>query len=112
MTAISPCPLATNITAIGFISKDIENKRKIFIKGLIYTFGRAVSYTALGIVLFFGANKFHVSRFFQTYGERMLGPLLIVIGIVMLDIIKIRFSVFGKQSDKISAYAKNGNNRC
>ncbi len=108
-TAISPCPLATNITAIGFISMDIENKRKIFINGLLYTLGRAVSYTSLGILLFFGASKFHVARFFQIYGERFLGPLLIVIGILMLDIVKIKFPAFSKLSDKFSYSAKKGN---
>jgi cytochrome c-type biogenesis protein len=106
MTAISPCPLATNITAIGFISKDIENKRKIFINGLLYTLGRAISYTALGIVLYYGASKFHVAKFFQIYGERILGPLLIVIGVVMLDIIKINFPAFNRLSDKYLSNAK------
>jgi cytochrome c-type biogenesis protein len=105
MTAISPCPLATNITAIGFISKDIENKRKIFINGLLYTLGRAISYTSLGIVLYFGASKFHLAKFFQVYGERFLGPLLIVIGILMLGIIKIKFPAFTKLSDKFSGQA-------
>jgi cytochrome c-type biogenesis protein len=109
MTAISPCPLATNITAIGFISKDIENKRKIFINGLLYTFGRAVSYTSLGIVLYFGASKFHLAKFFQVYGERILGPVLILIGILMLDIIKIKFPALSKLFDKFSNNAKNGN---
>lgn len=33
MTAISPCPLAVNISAMGYISKDIENKKKFFIMG-------------------------------------------------------------------------------
>ena len=47
LTAVSPCPLATNITAIGFISKDIENHHRIFINGLLYTFGRIVTYTAV-----------------------------------------------------------------
>jgi cytochrome c biogenesis protein CcdA len=61
MTAISPCPLATNITAIAFISKDIQNKNKIFIRGLIYTLGRAISYTSLGLLLFFGAETFEIS---------------------------------------------------
>ena len=50
MTAISPCPLATNITAIAFISKDIENKNKVFFNGLIYTLGRAISYTGIGLI--------------------------------------------------------------
>jgi len=47
MTAISPCPLATNISAIGFISRDIENRHRVFISGIIYTLGRAISYTLL-----------------------------------------------------------------
>ena len=51
LTAVSPCPLATNITAIGFISKDIENRHRIFINGLLYTFGRIVTYTVLGFIL-------------------------------------------------------------
>ena len=53
LTAVSPCPLATNITAIGFISKDIENHHRIFINGLLYTFGRIVTYTALGFFFLF-----------------------------------------------------------
>jgi len=53
MTAISPCPLATNITAIGFISKDIVNQRKVFLNGLVYTLGRAISYTTIGLLSFF-----------------------------------------------------------
>jgi len=95
MTAISPCPLATNITAIGYISKDIENKRRVFISGLIYTLGRAVSYTALGVILYFGASQFQVQKLFQGWGEKILGPLLIIIGIFMLDIIKLPSLNFG-----------------
>ena len=51
LTAVSPCPLATNIAAIGFIGKDIENRRRIFLNGLLYTLGRVIAYTLLGIVL-------------------------------------------------------------
>lgn len=91
MTAFSPCPLATNITAIGFISKDIESRRRTFINGLLYTLGRGISYFGLAVVLFFGASKFQVAKLFQMYGERLLGPLLIIIGILMLDIISIKF---------------------
>src|SRR4030042_5879826 len=76
MTAISPCPLATNITAIGYISKDVENKRRIFLSGLLYTLGRAFSYTTLGIIFYFGASRFHVAQIFQGWGERLIGFLL------------------------------------
>jgi cytochrome c-type biogenesis protein len=108
MTAISPCPLATNITAIGFISKDIENKKKIFLNGLLYTFGRAISYTGLGVILYFGASKFYVAKFFQVYGERILGPLLIIIGIIMLDLIKIKIPGLSKISDSMEKKSRSG----
>jgi len=91
MTAISPCPLATNITAIGFIGKDLENRNRVFYNGLVYTLGRAISYTALALIIFFGADQFSLSGIFQRYGEKIIGPLLIVIGLFMLDILKIKF---------------------
>jgi cytochrome c-type biogenesis protein len=89
MTAISPCPLATNITALAYISKDVDNKRTVFMNGLYYTLGRALTYTILGAIIFFGASKFHVSRAVQSSGEKWLGPLLILIGIFMLGVIKL-----------------------
>lgn len=109
MTAISPCPLATNITAIGFISKDIENRRKIFLNGLWYTLGRAISYTAIGVILYFGASKFHVAKFFQLNGEKFLGPLLIIVGVLMFDFIKINFPGFGKLSERMEKKERKSN---
>lgn len=96
MTAISPCPLATNITAIAFISKNIENKKKVFINGLIYTLGRIFGYTSVAAILVFGASKFHVATFFNKYGERFLGPVLIIIGIFMLGLLNFKFQITGR----------------
>jgi len=94
MTAISPCPLATDITATAYISKEIDNKRTVFLSGLIYTAGRAFSYTLLGVILYLGASKFHVARFLQSNGEKYIGILMLVIGILMLDFINLgRFSL-------------------
>lgn len=90
MTAISPCPLATNIAAIGFIGKELGNRRKVFISGLMYTLGRTISYTALGVIFFFGAGQFQISKFFSGWGEKILAPLLILIGLFMLDVIRIK----------------------
>ena len=106
MTAISPCPLATNISAIGFISRDIEHKRRVFISGLVYTLGRAISYTGLAVALYFGANQMNVSMLFQGWGEKLLGPVLIVIGLFMLDVIKINFPGMHKLTDKIGENSK------
>jgi cytochrome c biogenesis protein CcdA len=107
MTAISPCPLATNITAIAYISKNIENKRKVFINGLFYTLGRAISYVTIGVILFFGASKFHIASFLQSNGEKYLGPLLIIIGIFMLGVFKFNFPGLGKITDKFNQMETN-----
>jgi len=103
MTAISPCPLATNITAVGFISKDIENRNRVFINGLLYTLGRAVSYTALALIIYLGADQLKFSGFFQRYGEKVLGPLLIIIGLLMLDVLKIKFPGMNKLTSKMES---------
>ena len=108
MTAISPCPLATNITAVGFISKDIENRNRVFVNGLLYTLGRAISYTAIALIIYFGADQFKFSGFFQLYGEKIVGPLLIIIGLFMLDVIKIKFPGMSGLTSKMEAKTKWG----
>lgn len=106
MTAISPCPLATNISAIGFISRDIEHRRKVFINGIVYTLGRAFSYTMLAVIIFFGASKLNISLIFQGWGEKLLGPALIIIGLLMLDLIKLNFPGFSELTEKLGEKSK------
>ena len=108
MTAVSPCPLATNITAIAYISKDIDNKRKVFFNGLTYTLGRAVTYTGIGLIFYFGASQFQVSGFIQQWGEKLLGPILILIGLFMLDFIKIKFPGLGKLKERMEQKSQSG----
>jgi len=102
MTAISPCPLATNITATAFIAKQISSKRKVFLSGIVYSLGRGFSYTSIGLILYFGASKFHIARFFNQNGEKFLGPLLIIIGLIMLNIIKLNFLGSSNFQEKLS----------
>ncbi|MGQ8336797.1 aromatic aminobenezylarsenical efflux permease ArsG family transporter [Sunxiuqinia sp. A32] len=90
MTAISPCPLATNITAIGYVSKDLTMQRRVFYNGLIYTIGRAISYTLIGLLFYFGASHFEISGFLQEWGEKIIGPLLVIIGLFMLGLLQLR----------------------
>lgn len=90
MTAISPCPLAANITAVGFISRDIGNRHTVFLNGILYTLGRAFSYFGIALILFLGADRLKFSGFFQQYGEKIIGPLLLLIGLFMLDLITIK----------------------
>jgi cytochrome c-type biogenesis protein len=100
LTAISPCPMAANITAIGFIGRDLANRNRVFCNGLIYTLGRTVSYTVLALILFFGADQLRISGVFQQYGEKIIGPLLMIIGIFMLGIIRLNFPAFNKLSER------------
>lgn len=94
LTAVSPCPLATNVTATAYIAKGFTEKRKVLWSGVLYTAGRALSYTLIGVIVYFGASKFHIARFFQSNGEKYLAPVLILLGLIMLGVIKLDF--FGK----------------
>lgn len=99
LTAISPCPLATNIAAIGYISKDIENRRRIFRNGILYTAGRIIAYTVLGIVLISilkeGASVFGIQKSIGKWGELIIGSLLLLIGIFMMFGHKLNLPQFG-----------------
>lgn len=105
LTALSPCPLATNITAIGFISKDIDNRKQIFKNGILYTLGRVLAYSVLGAILIMilrkGADVFSIQKGISQWGELLLAPALILIGLFMLfgdrlHLPKFGFSVTGK----------------
>lgn len=96
LNSVAPCPMTLNITAVGFIGKDIANKNRIFINGLFYALGTIFSYTVLAYILYFGADQFKISSLFQQYSEKIIGPLLVIIGILMLGIIKLNFPAFTK----------------
>lgn len=104
LTALSPCPLATNITAIAFISrkgvaaqeKVSTVRRNVFLCGLFYAIGRCLAYTALGAALIYiirrGSDTFELQQVVSEWGELILGPALIVIGALML---MVEFFNFG-----------------
>lgn len=98
MTYISPCPLATNITAIAYISKDIKTAKHTLVSGLIYTLGRGISYTLLATLIYFGFSTFSVASIFQSWGDKVLGIVLIIISLVMFGVIRINF---GSKSEKV-----------
>lgn len=102
LTAIAPCPLATNITATAFIAKTITNKKKVLLSGFLYTLGRVFSYTFIGAIIYFGASKFQVAKLFQGNGEKYIGFVLISIGLIMLDVIKLNFIKGGSFTDALS----------
>jgi len=105
MTAISPCPLTTNITAIAYSSKKIGNSKHTLLVGFLYTFGRMITYILLAaLIIWFGTNTQSIALFLQKYGEKALGPLLLIAGIIMLDVIKFNFF---KGSDRLNKLKEN-----
>lgn len=88
LTAISPCPLATNITAVGYIGKDLSNKHLIFWNGILYTLGRIITYSVLGTILITiirqGSSIFTIQKSISQYSELFISPLLLIIGLFML----------------------------
>lgn len=102
LTAIAPCPLATNITATAFIAKTINSKKKVVLSGLLYTLGRIFSYTLLASIIYFGASKFKIAKLFQGNGEKYIGFVLILLGLIMLDVLKFNFIKTGALTDKLS----------
>lgn len=102
LTAIAPCPLATNVTATAYIAKTITNRKKVLLSGLLYTLGRVFTYTLIGAIIYFGASKFQVAKLFQGNGEKYIGFVLIIIGLIMLDVIKLNFIKGGNFTDKLS----------
>lgn len=103
LTAISPCPMATNIAAIGYIGKDVENRRRVFWNGILYTLGRVVTYTVLGTVLIAllrkGASVFGLQQGIAQWGGRVLGPALVVVGLLMLFADRLRLPQIGIRAD-------------
>lgn len=112
LTALSPCPLATNIAAIGFIGKEMEDRKRVFRNGLLYTLGRILAYTLLGFVLILilkeGSSMFGIQKTIGTWGERVLGPALLVIGLFMLFGDRLNLPQFGFKGNAEGLARKGG----
>lgn len=112
LTALSPCPLATNITAVGYISRDIANRNRIFRDGLLYALGRIAAYSILGAVLIAilreGASMFVLQKAISRYGEMLLAPALILIGLFMLFGERFKLPKFGFSRDSGKVNRRGG----
>ncbi|MEW5802824.1 MAG: aromatic aminobenezylarsenical efflux permease ArsG family transporter [bacterium] len=110
LTSISPCPLAANIAAISFIGNRLGSTRQVMWSGFLYTLGRMIAYLALGILTVAGIMSIPgVSNFLQQYMNKLLGPLLIIVGAVLLELIRINISGWSASGDgKVQKAAERG----
>ncbi len=91
LTSISPCPLAANIAAISFISKRVKNSRQALFTGFLYTLGRTLAYLILAIILITSLLKVtDISLLLQKYMNQILGPVLIIAGMFLLELVQLR----------------------
>jgi len=94
LTSISPCPLATNVAAISYISKGLGTPRRVFATGALYTIGRMLTYLALAALLVASVLSIpRLSNFLQTYMNKLLGPILILVGMFLLGLLQFNFSL-------------------
>jgi len=102
ITAISPCPMATNIAAVAYVNRRVKERKYAVMTGVLYTLGRMFSYSVLGaVIIVAGLGVSGIASSLQDFGEQVLGPLLIVVGAVMLSIDRIPFGPRGGRLSSI-----------
>jgi len=96
LTSISPCPLATNIAAISYIGKAVEKPVLALLSGALYTIGRMIAYIGIGLIIVAGALSIpEISTFLQKSLNKYLGPILIIVGLFLLELLTLRFPGMG-----------------
>jgi cytochrome c biogenesis protein CcdA len=96
LTSISPCPLATNIAAISYIGHRAGDTRHVLWSGLLYTVGRTIGYVALAVVIVAATLSLpQLSRILQSYMHMALGPLLILVGMILLGLLSFELGGSG-----------------
>ena len=109
LTSISPCPLATNIAAVSFLSKKVKQPKLVLYSSIAYTVGRMFTYAVLGaIILTSLSNVPATANFLQKYMNKIVGPILLVVGLFLLDLIKINIPSFSVSKDKQTALTASG----
>lgn len=109
LTSISPCPLASNIAAVSFLSKKISHPVTVFLSGLSYTLGRMAAYAALGWVIIHSLVSVPQSAMFlQKYMGKAMGPLLVLTGLVLLEIFTVRLPSLSLSQKRHSQLAEAG----
>jgi len=91
LTSISPCPLASNIAAISYIGKSIAQPRRVLLAGVLYALGRVLMYVLLGSVLIASlVNTVSLSDGLQRKMNQILGPVLILAGMLLLELLRVK----------------------
>ncbi|MEW6442374.1 MAG: aromatic aminobenezylarsenical efflux permease ArsG family transporter [bacterium] len=92
LTSISPCPLASNVAALSYITREVDRPRRVLLSGVLYSLGRSASYVGLGMLIAGSLlNIPKVAFFLQSRMNQILGPVLILAGAILLGWIRVSF---------------------
>lgn len=106
LTSISPCPMATNIAAISFITRNIESSNRVLWSGLLYSAGRMLAYMVIALLAVASLLSLpEVAFYLEVYMGKIIGPLLIIVGIILLGVIPLPFSTSVPGGDKLQEKA-------
>jgi len=109
LTSVSPCPLASNIAAVSFISQRITQRNTVFLSGILYTLGRSLTYIVLGVLIVKTLVDVPIlSDFLQRYVNKILGIVLILVGMVLLDLMRIPISIPSVSENVAKKLAERG----
>uniref|UniRef100_UPI004055E7DA aromatic aminobenezylarsenical efflux permease ArsG family transporter n=1 Tax=Candidatus Electronema sp. TaxID=2698783 RepID=UPI004055E7DA len=90
LTSISPCPLTTNIAAISYVGRRVGRPASVLQAGLLYTAGRTLAYLLLGVLLVGSLlSAPSLSQVLQKHMNMALGPVLILVGLILLEVIRL-----------------------
>lgn len=96
LTSLSPCPLSTNIAAVSYLGGRVGSGRAVLLSGALYTAGRSLAYLVLGAIAVWSLmSVVSVSSFLQGTFPRLLGPILIALGLLLLGVFEFRLPSLG-----------------
>ncbi len=109
LTSVSPCPLATNIAAVSYISRRLTQRSVVFLSGVVYTLGRSLTYMILGVLIVKALVDVPIlSDFLQRYTNKILGIVPILVGMVMLDLLRFPLSLPSVSEDAAKKLIERG----
>ncbi|MBU2567550.1 MAG: sulfite exporter TauE/SafE family protein [Elusimicrobia bacterium] len=109
LTSISPCPLATNVAAVSYLSKKILHIKAVLWSAVAYSLGRMVAYAVLGVIIISSLHSVPViAQFLQRYMNKALGPILVIVGLFLLGFLRLNVSGFSISSEKQERLAQAG----
>jgi cytochrome c biogenesis protein CcdA len=109
LTSISPCPLASNLAAIAYLSRRVESRGKALAGAAAYTLGRVAAYAAIAALLGLGVvGAPEISQNLQRWIGPLLGPLLILTAMVLLGLITLPFQMSATSQEKAGRWAERG----